>query len=74
MDTDHLDPALQGAARKRPALVYIQQKLERVLHSRESRVAAYSTEIISIVDALDAINRDHLGMRSRSHLGDSDRD
>ena len=66
-------PEHGSGERKAGPLVFIRQKLERVLH-RNGAVSAYRAEVVSIIDTLDSINRDVSGLQKRSHPGRPDRD
>lgn len=52
----------------------IQQKLERLLHSRNQHLDGYKGEIVSMLDTLESLNRDSRTLRTRHRMGDLDHD
>lgn len=59
---------------RRPRFAAIQAKLERILHTDNRALSGYRVEVVSILEALDGINRDTRVMRTRGHLGDTELD
>lgn len=67
-----LDVKKSGPQHK--ALFLIREKLERVLHSKRSELAPFRPEVDGILDALDALNRESIGMRRHGHRGEHEGD
>ena len=60
--------------RRRLRFGAIQAKLERILHTDNRSLTRYRVEVISILEALDTLNRDARVIRTRGHLGDAELD
>ena len=58
----------------RAALQAIHTKLDQILHSKRADLRVLHPEVASILDALDALNRDAGSMRRHGHLGDHELD
>lgn len=59
---------------RRRRFAFIQEKLERILRTNGGKLVRYRAEVISIIDTLDALNRDSDMLKKRGHLGDMDVD
>ena len=67
-------PEPPGGPRPQRPLAVIQQKLERLLHSRNQHLDGYKGEIVSMLDTLESLNRDSRTLRTRHRMGDLDHD
>ena len=65
----HADPPV-----RRRRFASIRQKLERILISNSRKLKPFRAEVVSIIDTLDALNRDNGVMKKRGRLGDIDGD